>query len=138
MTPEQRIIDAIDHATSADERAVIDWIVRETAGDDRIVVLDDGQDSGVRVERHDDRHGPSWIDFEAGEIEISVEFDMPPTIINGPVTMCLHHTEIDGPWTLDDLRRLHRDLGRILADARLLGALDEAWSYYNQSQEQAA
>lgn len=101
---------------------------------DTIVTVDHGQDSGVRIERHDDHHGASWLDLTAGALEVGVNFQMTPTIAGGPVILYLHRCEIDGPWTLDDLRALHRDLGRLLADKRLPGAMDEAWSYYDAHQ----
>lgn len=99
---------------------------------ERLVELDDGHRSGVHVCRHDDREGPSWVNFAAGEIEISANFGITHTIHGGPVVIYLAQDEVDGPWTLDNLRQLHADLGRILAHSALPDALTEAWGFYNQ------
>lgn len=100
---------------------------------DHIVLLDDGQASGVRVERHDDERGPSWLSMEAGQLKIGINFGVDHELDGGPVALYLRTEEISGPWALDTLRQLHRDLGRLLADKHLPGALDEAWAFYNEA-----
>jgi hypothetical protein len=89
-------------------------------------VIDDGQKSGIRVERADRPFGDrAWLDFTAGDVQISAD------ILGGrPGVGLVIYGEslnegIDDVLTLDDVRQLHADLGRILADERLLGALAE-------------
>lgn len=115
----------------ADEAAVVDWILRETApviatdpdADGRLVATDSTRP--VVVKRWEGS-GSVWLNFELGQAQVGVyispdekpglEVDIYGTPLNEGIKEII---------TLADLRQLHTDLGAILADERLLGALAE-------------
>ena len=72
-----------------------------------------------------------WLDFDAGALKLGANFGLRYHIDGGPIGLNIHQTQIDGPWTLDTLCALHRDLGRLLAHPLLSGALEKSWGSYD-------
>lgn len=103
--------------------------------DPLITVVDDGERSGVRLERLDWADRRSWLDFRRGEVpgekyarvlvSIDIEGGRPGLAldINGNE---ITSGWVDRPlWTLADLRQLRDDIDLLLRDPRLAGALAE-------------
>lgn len=101
-----------------------------------ITLVDDGQRSGVKLERHDwPSEGRMWLEFSAGrsptkedEPIVSVDVNLGSNARPG-IELSVDGHFLNGyvheVWTLADLRQLHTAIGKLLADERLLGALSE-------------
>lgn len=96
-------------------------------------ILDDGTQSGILIERHDRVAGSCWIDFEIDPgspawLLIGATIAGHNGVESGPIELIVKGNDVEGPWTLESLRKLHNDLGHLLADERVIGAVSQAWA----------
>lgn len=131
-----RLVELADQCGGDVVEQFLDAVRGPTNDDPRVTVVDDGQRSGVRLERYDwpGDEPRAWLEFSTGHSPIKEGrpiMMMVVDICGGRRGVGLDvggheiNSRIDEIWTLDDLRRLHASLGKLLADERLIGALAE-------------
>lgn len=132
------LVALMDKYGAADVEQTLDLVLGECDDDDDPVctVIDDGERSGIRLERYDQHERGeqprAWLDFRVGSDGES-ERVLVSTYLYGSTQQGLQliidgtsiNDELDEVWTLADVRRLRDDLDRLLRDQRLLGALAE-------------
>lgn len=126
-----RLVELADTYGGDVVEQALDAVLGAASDDPIVTVVDDGRRSGVRLARLQwpDNHA-AWLDFDVGDNTPGYTSGRVAASVNlygcePGIELVINGNEIVRNWTLAQLRQLHTDLGKLLADERLIGALAE-------------